>query len=425
MSSGTTRFINGTLIDGTGNQPLHSAVVDLSDGLIRYAGPAETAPALAAPAHVADLAGRTLLPGFIDTHVHFDLGAVSELAGISDRPESYRTFQIAGRMRVTRDAGITYARDLGGLDAGFRDAVERGLVEGPRLQVAVRMLSQTGGHVDFVSGNGFDIDAARGRRWGELVDSTDDVIRATRRLLRDGADVIKLCASGGISTPADQPEDEGLTEQEIAAAVAEARRRRNRPVAAHAQGAAGIKNAIRGGVASIEHGYGLDDEGIDMMLEAGTVLVPTLSTALRLPAKETVPAYLYAKKERWSRLARQNVSNALARGVQVALGTDSGICPHGRNLAELRHLVDLGLTPSAAIQAGTINAARLLQIDDRFGSVEPGKVADLVVCDGDPLADIGILEAPENIVLVMQAGDVTKLTPGLSLADADVAAAVG
>ncbi|MGW3955331.1 amidohydrolase family protein [Streptomyces sp. NPDC004752] len=421
MNAGATRLINATLIDGTGNPPVPGAVIDVGpDGVITYAGPARNAPTPPAPVRVADLGGRTLLPGFIDTHVHFNLGTVSELTTIPDRPESYRAFQIAERMRSTLHAGITYARDLGGLDAGFRDAVEEGLTDGPRLHVAVRMLSQTGGHADYVNGSGFDLDGARVRRWGEIVDSTDDVVRATRRIIRDGADVIKVCASGGISTPADQPDDEGLTEAEIAATVAEARRRRNRPVAAHAQGATGIKNAMRGGVASIEHGYGIDEEGIDLMLSTGTVLVPTLNSALRIPAEGTVPEYLRAKKEHWSRLARENISNALARGVRVALGTDAGIAPHGRNLAELRHLVELGLTPMAAIQAGTINAARLLGIDDKFGTIEAGKVADLVVCAGDPLSDMGVLEAPENILLVMQGGAIKTASPVIRVGPVDV-----
>lgn len=412
MTVSPTRFIRARMIDATGSAPVDDAVLVVDQqGLISYAGPADRAPRPAGE-QVVDLAGRTLLPGFFDCHVHFSSPGVSALMQIGLRG-SLRAFQSAERMRATLQAGVTTARDLGGVDAGFREAVETGLIVGPRLHTAVRILSHTGGHGDLTLPSGIDLADGLGDL-AEIADTVDEVRLSTRRVIRDGADVIKLCATGGVSSPTDQPDDEGLTQEEIAAVVDEARRHRGRPVAAHAQGTAGILNAVQGGVTSIEHGYAVDDECIDLMLERGTFLVPTLSSATRVPERGTVPEYLYQKKVRWSAIAQENIANALQRGVKVALGTDAGICPHGRNLEELVYLVKLGLTPMQAIQAGTRNAAELLGLSEDLGTLEPGNHADLVVCDGDPLAGIDVLADPANIVFVTQEGRTVKdlLTTG-------------
>jgi imidazolonepropionase-like amidohydrolase len=221
--------------------------------------------------------------------------------------------------------------------------------------------------------------------------------------------VIKVCATGGVNSPSDQPEDEGLTVEEIATVVDETRRHRGRPIAAHAQGAQGIKNALRGGVTSIEHGYLIDDEGIDLMLQKEAFLVPTLST-FDVEREHFTPA-AFEKKQRMAEAAMERLSEAVRRGVTVALGTDSGVGPHAQNLRELGHMVKLGMSPLEAIRAGTLNAARLLGLGESLGTVEPGKTADLVVCDGDPIADISVLGDPANVVLVMQDGRVAKHTP--------------
>jgi imidazolonepropionase-like amidohydrolase len=188
--------------------------------------------------------------------------------------------------------------------------------------------------------------------------------------------------------------------------VDETRRHRGRPVAAHAQGTVGIKNALRGGVTSVEHGYLIDDEGIDLMLEKGAFLVPTLSTFH--VERDRFTAAAFEKKARLAEVAMDRLSEAVRRGVKVALGTDSGAVPHARNLRELGHMVRLGLSPLDAIRAGTLHAAQLLGLDDSLGTVEVGKIADVVVCEGDPVADIGLLGNPENVVLVMQEGRIVK-----------------
>ncbi|MCO6008927.1 amidohydrolase family protein [Actinoallomurus purpureus] len=406
-SPAPTVFTGARLVDGTGAAPAESTAVVVEGGRFTYVGPEGSRPRIDG-ATVVDLDGRTLLPGFFDCHVHFLMDSNADFTGrlVTNRP-TVTVFERAQRMRDTLHAGVTTARDLGGIDAGYRDAVALGLIEGPRLHVALRLMSHTGGHADFSLPSGYDPSALVGP-FSELADDPDQVRLATRRLLSEGADVIKVCATGGVNSPSDQPEDEGLTVEEIAAVVEETRRHRGRPVAAHAQGTQGIKNALRGGVSSIEHGYLIDDEGIDLMLETGAFVVPTLSTFHIDRGLYTAAAY--EQKMRMAEAAVDRLGEAVRRGVKVALGTDSGVFAHGQNLRELGHMVKLGLSPLEAIRAGTLNAAQLLGLDETLGTVEVGKIADLVVCDGDPVADIDTLGDPANVVLVMQEGRLVKRT---------------
>jgi imidazolonepropionase-like amidohydrolase len=402
----TKAFTNARLIDGTGAAPVASATVVVNGDRIAYAGSAAAAPVLR-DAEIVDLRGRTLLPGFIDCHVHFVVDSTRDLIGraLTTRP-SLAVFERAERMRRTLAAGVTTARDLGGIDAGYREAAQRGLISGPRLRVAIRMLSHTGGHADFTLASGVNVTDLV-VPVGEVIDDARDARRATRRLISQGADVIKVCATGGITSPSDHPEDEGLTADEIAAVVDEAARHGGRPVAAHAQGAAGIRSAIRGGAASIEHGYLIDDEGIDLMLEHGTFLVPTLS-ALHAPLPpDATPASRASKADVVAR-AHDRLAAAAESGVRIAMGTDASIGPHGDNLRELAYLVQMGLTPMQALLAGTASAAALLGMTDDVGTVEKGKLADLVACTVDPLTDIAALADPDSIALVVQGGDVVK-----------------
>jgi imidazolonepropionase-like amidohydrolase len=400
------RIENVTLVDGTGAGPLHEAVIQVEAARIVYAGPADGAPPNLGRVEVMDGAGGTVLPGFIDCHVHFGIESASKLLTRFLDDPTVATFKAAERMRLTLDAGITTARDLGGLPSGFRVAGAAGLLTGPRLHTAVRVLSHTGGHGDLTAPGGFD--PTNGM--AELVDTVDEVRIGVRRLLREGADVIKVCATGGMGSPHDQPDDEGLTTEEIQAVVDEVARHGGRPVAAHAQGTAGILNAIRGGVTSVEHGYGINDEAIDLAGEKGVFLVPTLSTVFDGIDKATMQPYHYEKKLRWANITRENISHAIERGIKIALGTDAAVAPHGQNLRELEHLVNLGMRPADAIVAGTRTAAELLGLADELGTLQAGKIADLIVCAGDPLADITLLGKPENVIAVVQAGFVRKNT---------------
>jgi imidazolonepropionase-like amidohydrolase len=403
------RVENARLIDGTGALPVTDAVVVAdAEGTLTYAGPAATAPPVpgdGSAVRIIDAGGRTVLPGFFDCHTHLAYAQGSPPGRRGELDPVLVTYDTATRLRQTLDAGITTARDLGGLSTGFRTAVETGRIVGPRLHTAVRIISHTGGHADFRLLDGTDLS---GGEMAELADTVDESRLAVRKVIRAGADVIKICASGGMASPYDQPEDEGLMEEEIRAVVDECRRHGGRPVAAHAQGTAGILNAIRGGVTSIEHGYGLDERALDLAGERGTFVVPTLSTVFAGIDRNLMPEHHFQKKVRWSGITKENIARAVEQGARIALGTDAAVCPHGQNLLELRFLVDLGMDPMTAIVAGTRVSAELLGLSDRLGTLTAGKTADLILCDGDPLADIGVLGDPGNIVCVVQDGVVRK-----------------
>ncbi|MGC0420388.1 amidohydrolase family protein [Embleya sp. AB8] len=403
---------NGLLFDGRGGEPIRAGAVLLADGRVVWAGAGSDVPAeLPVGTRRVDVRGRTILPGFIDCHVHVAApGGAFSHAEIAALPPTLRTFLAAPRLRATLEAGVTTVRDLGGADMGHKLAVEQGLLVGPRLQIAVAMLSPTGGHGDFrLPTQHGEVDPTMGR----LADGPDACRRAVREVLRVGADVIKVAATGGVWSPSDQPDDDGFLEDEIRTIVEIAGGHRGKKVAAHAQGRGGILNAVRAGVASVEHGYAIDDEIIDLMLEHDTFLVPTLTTANTDPDPTKAASWAYAKKKHWQTIARTHIPRAIERGVRVAMGTDCGIAEHGTNLRELAHLVDCGLSPLAAISAGTANAAELLGLADEIGTLAASKRADVVIARGNPLTDIGALAEPENILAVLKDGVAYKDTEAL------------
>jgi imidazolonepropionase-like amidohydrolase len=394
-----TLLHHATLIDGTGGAPLTDAAVLIEDGHIRWAGKASDAPP--GEATPVDVGGHTICPGFFDCHVHFSLpGAGATPIDRALNPPSYHYFQLIDRLRVTLHNGVTTARDLMGIDAGVRDAVAHGLIEGPRLLVAINMMSQTCGHADFHLPSGIDLTPIIG---GSLVDTVDDARRRTRELIAAGADVIKVASSGGVSSPSDQPEWLGMRRELITAVVEEAAAYGHRRVAAHAIGHAGIEAAVEAGVTSVEHGYQLDDALRHKMIDAGIFLVPTL---LETMADVTSSPAGQAKSAHWHAVAQESIGASAAAGVKIAVGTDAGLSPkHGTNLKELGLLVRFGgLTPMQAIVAATSTSAELCGLSDQLGTVEAGKLADLVVVRGDPLADIDSVGDPDNILLVLKEG---------------------
>jgi imidazolonepropionase-like amidohydrolase len=393
---------NTTLIDGTGAAPVADAAVLVDGGNISWAGP--ESDFVADPARTVtrvDLGGHTLCPGFFDCHVHFALpGATGSPLEHALKPPSYELFRLLERLRVTLHNGVTTARDLMGIDSGVREAVSDGLIEGPRLLVAINMLSQTSGHADFHLPSGLDLGPLIGAR---LVDSVDAARLRTRELIRAGADVIKVASSGGVSSPNDDPSWLGMRQDMIAAIVEEGQNYGGRPVAAHAIGYPGIRAAVEAGVRSIEHGYELDDELRAQMVAKGTFLVPTL---LETMAPVTASPQGAAKSAKWHAMAHDSIAASVAAGVRVAVGTDAGLSPdHGSNLTELGLLVRFGgLSPMQAIVAGTSASAELCGVADTLGTVTVGKLADLVVVRDNPLADIDSLGKPENILLVVKEG---------------------
>ncbi|WEO76368.1 amidohydrolase family protein [Cryobacterium sp. SO2] len=396
---------NVTLIDGLGGAPRPGTDVLVTDGLIASISPTG---ALALPQTlnpdaltVLDGTGHTVLPGFFDCHVHVSTSPATDTLTSITEPESAKTLRAVPALRATLDAGVTSARDLAGADSGFRDAIADGVIPGPALQLAIRILSVSGGHGDWRTVGGTPLDTGPGA--GAVGDSPADFVRLTREVIREGADWIKVAATGGMGSPRSNPEGGGLSEAELRAVVAEAARHGHIGVAAHSIGTAGIMAAVRAGVRSIEHGYLIDDATIELMGEQGTYLVPTLATLTR-PVSPTAAPWAIAKRHRTLETARDRVGAAIQAGVNVALGTDAGIVEHGSNLRELALLVEFGLTPMQAILAGTSAAARMSGILDEVGTIEVGKRADLVATRLDPLAQIGALADPGAMRLIVQSG---------------------
>jgi imidazolonepropionase-like amidohydrolase len=347
-----------------------------------------------------DCNGKSILPGLFDCHVHVTSSGPDMLVALN-KPFSYRYYEAVVNLRRTLEAGITTVRDAGGADLGVKEAVDKGLIDGPRMKIAITILSQTGGHSDRwmvcgVSLNGPPIPGTP----TPLVDGVEEVRRKVRELIRAGADQIKVCTSGGVLSPRDDPRHAHFRPDELEEFVAQAEASHTY-VMAHAQATDGIKNAIRAGIRSIEHGVFLDEEAISMMLEKGTWLVPTLSAPIgvleAVEAGANMPPQMVQKARDVIDAHRDSIRQAVAAGVRIAMGTDSGVGPHGTNLRELQLMNDVGMAPEAALVATTSSAARLLRVDDELGTVEAGKRADLVVIDGDALDFVGLRERVEQV----------------------------
>jgi imidazolonepropionase-like amidohydrolase len=373
-------FTGGQVFDGTGS-PATKADVVVEDGRVVEVGLGLDGD------EAVDCSGATVFPGFFDCHVHVMMSGVDVLRALQT-PFSYPFYEAVHNLRRTLVQGITHVRDAGGADLGVAEAVRNGLIAGPRMQISLSMISQTGGHGDGWHVCGAEVPHLQPHpgRPRTIVDGPDEMRRKVRELLRAGADVIKVATSGGVLSTRDDPahphfrpaELDVLVEEAEAAGVA---------VMAHAQSTEGIKAAVRAGIRSIEHGIFLDDEAIDLMLERGTWLVPTLSApraVLEAVAEgAALPEAMLAKAVAVQKVHDASVARAAEAGVKIAMGTDTGVGPHGSNLGELPLMAGLGMSPEQVWRSTTLEAARLLAVDHGFGSLEPGKVADLVVLDGD------------------------------------------
>jgi imidazolonepropionase-like amidohydrolase len=376
-----TVFRSGTVYDGTLAAPAPADVVVEGGRIVDVGAGLDGDVAV-------DCTGAWVSPGFFDTHVHVMLTR-PDFMRIMQTPFSLNFYTAADNLKATLATGVTSIRDASGADLGVKEAVARGLIAGPRMQIAISMLTQTGGHGDGWQpcGATTSLFVAHPGRPSGPVDGPDEVRRRVRELIRAGADVIKIATSGGVLSPRDDPRHAHFRDPEIAVAVEEATAA-GLFVMAHAQATDGIKAAIRNGVRSIEHGIYLDDEAIQMMLDAGTWLVPTLHApraVLRVVAEgAALPQAAVDKAVMVMTEHDQSVKRAHAAGVKIAMGTDCGVGQHGTNLDELPLMMDAGLSIRQALYATTGSAADLLGVADDRGRIEPGKRADLVVVDGSP-----------------------------------------
>lgn len=383
------------LVDGTGSPARGGVSVLVDRGRFDWLGPTEQAPDV--PAHaVIEAGGRSLLPGLINAHVHLCNDGSPDLA------EQVRTDSVpmaslrgAAMAELTLRSGVTSVRDCGaasGIVLELGRAIEDGLIVGPRVVAAGRVITMTGGHGHF---------------FGREADGVADVRKATRAELKEGAAFIKVMATGGVLTAGVDPANTSLQQDELAVVAQEAHNA-GRRVATHAIGTAGIRNALLAGIDSIEHGSRLDDETLQLALDRGAFLVPTLLAIARIiEAREHVPAWVADKAAREAERGRASFVAAVRSGLKIAAGTDAGtpFNPHDDLVAELALMVELGLSPMEAIVAATRNAAENLDVLHAVGTVEVAKRADFVLVDGDPTEDIAALR---RIVLVAKDGVVVR-----------------
>lgn len=394
-------ILSGGVVFDSDRRTFGKADIRCRDGKIELVAAGEAS----GEGRVLDCAGKFVLPGLIDAHVHLtSSGGAGEMNLARTLSLPVRAWRASEYARTTLHAGITTVRDLGAADRlniEMAGAVESGLIEGPRIVAAGMGVTMTGGH-----GHGF---------MAQEADGPDGVRKAVREQLRAGARAVKLFASGGVMTPGVDPRSPSLTEEELRAAVEEGHKA-FRPVAAHAQATEGIKNAIRAGVDSIEHGVWLDQEAVELMCERGTYLVPTLTAPHHIAkgGKDAgIPDYMIDKAHQVQADHIASFESAVKAGVRVAMGTDQGtpLNHPGENAQEMLRMAEHGLSNGAAILAATQWAAELLRVDNVCGSIRPGLAADLIVVDADPLADLAVLTRQENIVAVVQGGRLIRGAP--------------
>ena len=387
--------MNGKIIIGTG-ELIKKGMVAVDGNTITFVGPIRRFKASKKDT-VFDISGKTIVPGLIDCHVHLCLdGSPDPMTSISKDSIPQLTLKAANHARRTLEAGVTTVRDMGGrdyVDLAIRDGIELGLLQGPRMICSGRLVCMTGGH---------------GWQFGREASGVDEVRKAVREQLKMGVNFIKLIATGGVMTKGVDPGATQFTLEELMAGVEEARKA-GRRTATHAQGTEGIKNSLWAGVNCIEHGFFLDDEAIELMLEMNAYLVPTLNAPyqiIRGGVKRGVPRYAVEKSKSVMKSHFQSIRRAHRAKIPVAMGTDAGTpfnC-HGENLKEMELLLKTGFTPMETIVATTKTASEVLGLEKKIGTLEKGKLADLVVVGESPLEDIRHLQRKDGMLAIMKEG---------------------
>jgi imidazolonepropionase-like amidohydrolase len=392
----------GHVIDvHTGNEAADQTIVVTGDSITAIA-PTSSTPKQSGDKEI-DLHGMTVLPGLVDVHTHLTMDTNFDPYHELSTSIAKSALIGARNARVTLEAGFTTVRNVGAdgyADVDLRDAINEGLVEGPHMQVSGPALGITGGHCD---DNLLPFD------FHQTADGVADGVEAVQHKVREtikyGADLIKVCATGGVLSKGDDPQASQYTLEELKAIVADAHRL-GRKVAAHAHGAQGILWATEAGIDSIEHGSYMNDEDIAVMKQHGNYFVPTAYLIDWMQQYGNLPPFYKQKMIDVSAVEKANAKKAIAAGVKVALGTDAAVYPHGLNAHELDVYVNqFGMTPLAALQTATLNAADLMSWTNHIGSIEAGKWADIIAVNGDPLKDIRLLQ---NVSFVMKSGVVYK-----------------
>lgn len=370
-----TLFKNGNIVDVIGENVIAGGSVLVEDGIIKEVGTAIEAPA---DAKIVDLGGKTMLPGLFNCHVHMSSDAGNGVH--EDLPDAALTIRALKNLKTLLNSGVTYIRDAGSpnyIDTVIHAAAEKGDILSPEMQTAGKCICMTGGH---------------GWKGGRQADGPDDCRKAAREQLRAGANWIKVMATGGVMTKGVEPGSPQLTEEELRAAIEEAHKAGAKTFT-HAQGMEGIKNALRAGVDSIEHGFFMDDWCFDYMKEHNVFFVPTLAAPYWIKVNGTaagIPDYMVRKVENTIDAHQDTFRRAHKAGVKIALGTDAGtpFNSYDKTAYEAVMMVENGMTPMEAVQCGTINAAELLSVKDTHGSITPGKKANFAVFEKNPLEDI-------------------------------------
>lgn len=405
-----TAVFGDALLDPATGEVVHEAVVIIENDRVVASG-ARSKFQVPSDADRIDAEGLWLLPGLIDCHVHLcTTGTSFDLGERLGRPPSLTILQAVEACAKDLEAGFTSVRDAGGTPNGVRMAVDRGYFAGPRMRLAIQMLSETGGHADGMFPCGVPVPLMNVPDIPpSVVDGVEPMRLRVRELIRAGADWIKLCTSGGVLSPGDAPHHPAFTVEEIRAAVEEAAAH-GRLVMAHAQANAGIKNALRGGVRTIEHGFWLDDDAIEMMLDGGHTLVPTLVApewVVRHSNEGRMPAWAAEKARPVLDDHKASVRKAIEAGVRIAFGTDTGVGPHGTMGEEFLLMNQLGMAPIDCLRSATSVAAEVIGLGDA-GSLAPGSFGDVIGVPGNPLDDLNLVAKPENVKLVVKGGKVVK-----------------